>query len=136
MSTHFFGLNDRSFAYSHSVGRNEFSGTGFRNPVDVAVGDNDVMYVVNRGYEYRTDGVHITVVTMSEEYITEFGSYGAGDGQFIWPTSCASDAQGNLYVSDEWLNKISIFDKDGEYLSMDGMAPGSYRLPNRKAPWA
>ena len=59
MSTHFFGLKERSFAYSHSLGRNEFSGTGFRNPVDIAVGGNDVVYVVNRGYEYRTDGVHI-----------------------------------------------------------------------------
>ena len=28
MSTHFFGIKDWTFAYSHSVGRNEFAGTG------------------------------------------------------------------------------------------------------------
>ena len=115
MSTHFFGLKERSFAYSHSLGRNEFSGTGFRNPVDIAVGGNDVVYVVNRGYEYRTDGVHISVVTMNEEYITEFGSYGAGPGQFVWPTSIALDSQGNVYLADEWLNRISVFNSDGEF---------------------
>ena len=30
MSTHFFGLTDWTFSYSHSIGRNEFAGTGFR----------------------------------------------------------------------------------------------------------
>ena len=37
MSTHLFGLVDVAFNYSHSVGRNEFNGTGFRNPVDMAM---------------------------------------------------------------------------------------------------
>ena len=32
MSTHFFGLTDWTFSYSHSLGRNEYAGTGFRNP--------------------------------------------------------------------------------------------------------
>ena len=45
MSTHFFGMKDWTFAYSHSVGRNEFAGTGFRNPVDLALGAKDVVYV-------------------------------------------------------------------------------------------
>jgi hypothetical protein len=28
MSTHFFGIKDWTFPYSHSVGRNEFAGRG------------------------------------------------------------------------------------------------------------
>ena len=116
MSTHFFGLSDRAFAYSHSIGRNEFAGTGFRNPVDMAVGEDNVVYVINRSYENRPDGTRISVVTMDEEYISEFGAYGEGNGQFVWPTSVALDAQGNVYVADEWLNRISIFNSDGEFL--------------------
>jgi DNA-binding beta-propeller fold protein YncE len=116
MSTHFFGLTDRTFSYSHSVGRNEFNGTGFRNPVDLALGADDVMYVMNRSYENRPDGVRITVCTINEEYITEFGSYGEGDGQFIWPAAIALDSEDNLCIADEWLNRISIFNKDGEFL--------------------
>ena len=62
MSTHLFGLTKWTFAYDHSVGRNEFAGTGFRNPVDMAIGDDDTVYVLNRSYENRPDGVHVTVV--------------------------------------------------------------------------
>ncbi len=129
MSTHLFGLTDRTFAYSHTVGRNEFAGTGFRNPVDMALGADDVVYVLNRCYEARLDGVRVTVCTFSEEYITQFGSYGEGDGQFMWPTSIALDGQGNVYVADEWLNRISVYDGDGEFLRNWGKAgPGDGEL--------
>jgi DNA-binding beta-propeller fold protein YncE len=124
MSTHFFGLKDWTFSYSHSVGRNEFAGTGFRNPVDLALAPNDVVYVANRSYENRVDGVRITVCTLNEDFIREFGSEGEGDGQFVWPAALALDANGNLYVADEWLHRISIFDKDGKFLSKWG-TPGS-----------
>jgi len=128
MSTHFFGIKDWTFSYSHSVGRNEFAGTGFRNPMDLALaptqGQEDTVYVVNRSYENRPDGIHVTVCTLNEEYIREFGSHGEGDGEFIWPSSIALDGQGNVYISDEWLNRISIFDKDGKFLSKWGK-PGS-----------
>lgn len=124
MSTHFFGLKEWTFSYSHSVGRNEFAGTGFRNPVDLVLAPNDVVYVVNRSYENRGDGVRITMCTLNEEFIREFGSDGEGDGQFVWPTSLALDDNGNVYVADEWLNRISIFDKDGKFLSKWG-TPGS-----------
>ena len=116
MSTHFFGLKERAYSYSHSVGRNEFAGTGFRNPVDMVIGDGNVLYALNRSYENRPDGVRVSVMTLDEEYVTEFGSYGEGDGQFVWPTAITLDGQGNVYVADEWLNRITVFDKDGEFL--------------------
>ena len=34
-----------SLQYSHSIGRGEFSGPGFRNPVAVALGADDSMSV-------------------------------------------------------------------------------------------
>tara|TARA_B100000029_G_scaffold250199_1_gene247129 strand:- start:31 stop:1032 length:1002 start_codon:yes stop_codon:yes gene_type:complete len=120
MSTHLFGLTDRTFSYSHSVGRNEFAGTGFRNPVDMALGADDIVYVINRAYENRPDGVRVTVCTLNEEYVTEFGSYGEGDGQFIWPSSIALDKDENIYISDEWLNRITVFDSNGEFVSKWG----------------
>ena len=116
MSTHFFGLTDRTFAYSHSLGRNEFAGTGFRNPVDMAIGEDDIIYIANRSYENRPDGIRISVVSMDEEYISEFGSYGEDPGQFVWPTALALDDRGNVYLADEWLNRISIYTGDGEFV--------------------
>jgi DNA-binding beta-propeller fold protein YncE len=92
--------------------------------VDLALGADDVVYVLNRSYENRPDGIHVTMVTLNEEYITEFGSAGEEDGQFTWPTSIALDQDGNVYVADEWLHRISVFDKDGTFLSKWGK-PGS-----------
>ena len=111
MSTHFFGLNQRSYNYSHSLGRLEMSGTGFRSPVDFAIDAEGVAYVLNRSYEKRPDGVHVTMMSLEEEYISEFSSYGEAQGQLVWPTSIALDSQGNVYVADEWLNRITVFDK-------------------------
>jgi len=72
MSTHFFGLKDWTFQYSHSLGRNEFAGTGFRNTVDIALAADDVVYALNRSYEQRIDGVRVTVCTLDEHLISEF----------------------------------------------------------------
>ena len=124
MATHFFGLTDRTYYFSHAVGRNEFAGTGFRNAVDMAIAPDGQVYVINRSYEQRPDGIHMTVCTLDEEYITEFGAYGEGDGQFVWPTSVALDSSANVYVADEWLNRITKFTAEGEYVSKWG-ASGS-----------
>ncbi len=133
MSTHFFGLTERSFSYSHSVGRNEFAGTGFRNPVDMAITPDGTTYVINRSYENRPDGVHASVVTLDEEYITDFGSFGEGDGQFTWPTSITLDKDNNVYIADEWLNRISVFSKDGDFLRSWGSTGSGDGEMNRPA---
>ncbi len=126
MATQTIGI---TFQYSHTIGRGEFSGPGFRNPVAMARGEDDTMYVVNRSYEYRPDGKRITVCTVDEDYVGEFarGVHTAGeteenenDGSLIWPTAVAIAPQGNVYVADEWLNRISMFDRDGEWLGKWG----------------
>jgi DNA-binding beta-propeller fold protein YncE len=122
MATHFFGLREWTFSYDHSVGRGEFAGTGFRNPVDLALGAGDLVYVLNRSYENRPDGVRVSVCTLNEEYVREFGSYGENEGQFVWPTAIELDRNQQVYIADEWLNRISIFDKDGKFLSAWGKA--------------
>ncbi len=120
MSTHFFGLNQRAIEYSYSIGRNEFGGAGFRNPVDMAVGKDDVAYVINRPDESRPDAVRVTIMTLDEEFISQFSSYGETEGQLVWASGIALDPQGNVFIADQWLDRISIFDKDGEFLDCWG----------------
>ena len=119
-----------TFQYSHTIGRGEFSGPGFRNPVSMARGAEGMMYVVNRSYEYRPDGKRITICTVDEDYVGEFarGVHTAGvteenenDGSLIWPTSVALDRDGQVYVADEWLNRISMFTRDGDWLGKWGV---------------
>ena len=121
-----------TFRYSHTIGRGEEAGTGFKNPVSVARGEGDLMYVVSRAYDYRSDSKRITVCTVGEDYIGEIGNAGrlggemmdSGEsdapGSMVWPTSVALDKAGNVYVSDEWLNRIAMFSPDGEWLGAWG----------------
>ena len=128
--------------YDKTIGRAEFSGPGFRNPVGMARGEDDTMYVVSRSYDYRPDGKRITICTVDEDYIGEFGrgvtTQGEGeatsiDGAIIWPTAIALDSEGKVYVADEALNRISIYTKDGEFISKwerPGNADGEWDKPS------
>src|SRR3989441_390606 len=125
-------LHPVQLQYSHTIGRAEFSGPGFRAPVGIARGADDRLYVLNRSYEGRPDGKRITICTVGEEYITEFGrgvsadraEQDAPDGSFMWPTAIALDKAGNVYVADEWYNRISSFTKDGQWVGKWG-TPGA-----------
>ena len=125
-------IQGATFRYSHTIGRGEEAGTGFKNPVSVARGEGDLMYVVSRAYDYRSDSKRITVCTVGEDYIGEIGNAGrlggemmdSGEsdapGSMVWPTCVALDKAGNVYVSDEWLNRIAMFSSDGEWLGAWG----------------
>ncbi len=120
MATVFFGIANRNFVYDRTLGRQEFSGAGFRAPSDLALGLNGTIYVVNRSWEYRPDGVRVTVLNIEEEFLGEFSRSGEGDGEIYWPSAIAVDGNQNVYVADDWLNRISMFDKDGEFLGKWG----------------
>ena len=136
MATHFFGLNDRTYRYSHTIGQQAFDGPGFHQPTDLAVGQDGVIYVVNRCFtedELFHPGIRVVMTNVEEEYLGDFGGYGEGDGKFVSPTAIAQDSQQNLYVSDEWLQRISIFDKGGQFLDKWGVAgagDGEFNRPS------
>ena len=128
--------------YDKTIGRAEFGGPGFRNPVAVAVSEDDTMYVLNRSYDYRPDGKRITICTTDEDYIGEFargvttqgdGEPVAWDGALIWPTSIALNSEGNVYVADEALDRISIYSGDGDFLGKwesSGSGDGEWDHPS------
>ena len=110
----------RVFDHSYCIGMYGMSGLGFWDPVDFALGANGVLYVINRGGEEL--GQRISKCTTDHQFLGQFGGFGPGDGQFIWPTSIDLDRDENLYVADEYLQRISIFDKDGKFLGKWGKA--------------
>ena len=136
MGSFFFGLTNRTFKYSHTVGRQESAGSGFRNPMDLALAPGGLVYVVNHSYDELAEGrqgVRVSMVTLEEEFKGEFGSYGDGDGQLLRPTSIALDSEQNVFVSDGWLQRISVFDKDGNFLAkwgVEGAGDGQMDRPS------
>jgi len=123
----------RVFDFSHVVGRGGGSGMGFSRAVALALGEGDTLYAVNRGWEQiqnvpatRTQlGTRIGKFTIGpvpgeEEFVADFSKPGDGPGELMWPAGIALDSQENVYVTDEWLNRISIFDRDGQFLRLWG----------------
>jgi DNA-binding beta-propeller fold protein YncE len=112
------------------------NGRGFNNPVDVALGHDGVLYVLNRAgsdIELRMPYKRVTMCTLDEDYLGEFSSGGTDDGQLMWPAAIATDANGNLYISDEALHRISIFDTQGRFLAKWGVKGNGVGMFDRPA---
>jgi hypothetical protein len=53
-------------------------------------------------------------------YLTQWGTLGNGDGQFVYPYGVATDAAGNVYVTDSGNHRIQKFTSSGTYLTQWG----------------
>ena len=124
-----------SYRYSRTVGSYDSPANvgesklfGFTNPVDLTLDRHGVLYVLSRG----EIGQRVTILTLDEDLLCDFGSNGTGDGQMKWPVSLALDRDGNIYVSDEALQRISIFDNRGQFLAkwgVHGTGEGEFDRP-------
>ena len=106
-----------------------------RSIVSVAVGEGDDVFLVHRGSDYypnvpwtrtmrgsKLSKVIIGTVPDDEKFVGQFGGQGEAAGEFTWPVAVALDNQRNAYVTDEWLNRVSVFDKEGNFLKIWGKA--------------
>lgn len=65
-------------------------------------------------------------------YVSQFGSLGTNDGQFIRPHDIVFDSKGFLYVNDRELNSFQKFSSDGKFISTfgeEGEDLGKYKSP-------
>lgn len=123
------------FRYSHTVGFLTIRGRGFFRPVALAHGRDGVLYVINRGVSEAEPFKYfkrVTICTVDEEYLGEFSTGGSGDGELMWPASIAIDKDENIYISDEALHRISIFDNQGQFQAkwgVQGSGDGEFDRP-------
>ena len=108
----------RVYDYSYCLGRGGITGIGFQDINGIAIGPNNTIYVLNRGGENIASvpwnktgrGTRVGVFNLGngqgeEAFLTEFGKYGDGAGEFIWPSAIALDREQRVFVSDEFLNR-------------------------------
>ena len=110
----------RAWHYKYSIGRqtaehneSKFGRTGGScSPMDIAV-LGECIFILSRGFGYTTNGYYgdlgnrIGKTTFDEEHLGDFARYG-----FTWPNSLAISAEGNVFCSDEYENKIYAFGPD------------------------
>lgn len=84
----------------------------FNMPTDVAVAPDGSFYVSDG---YRNS--RIIKFSVQGDYITSWGSYGTGPGQFDVPHSIALDLQGRVYVADRGNARLQIFDGAGQFIT-------------------
>jgi DNA-binding beta-propeller fold protein YncE len=112
---------NRIYRYDHTIGMDDFAGRSFRNLADLAIGPNEMLYVLQRG-ESVHHNVSVKKCNVDEEWFGDFGEYGTAPGHMVWPAGIAIDSQQRLYVTDEWNQRVSVFDTEGNLLDEWGEA--------------
>jgi streptogramin lyase len=86
----------------------------FHEPHGAEIDANGNLYVADR-WNHR-----IKKFTSDGQFITKWGSYGSGDGEFDEPIGIAANDTGNVYVVDAGNNRIQKFTMDGLFVAQWG----------------
>ncbi len=88
-------------------------------PTGMSVSPEGNLYVADTHYH------RILVFDRQGQAVREFGVFGEGEGEFIYPTDVAFGKDGQIFVSEYGGNdRISVFDKEGTFQYCFG-EPGS-----------
>jgi len=80
---------------------------GFFGPRGIAAGADGHVYLADTGNK------RIVVTDDKGNFLYQWGSFGAGEGQFNEPIGVAVDADGTVAVGDTWNARIQYFATDG-----------------------
>jgi DNA-binding beta-propeller fold protein YncE len=120
-----YGLLRAGFPYVKTVGMRRV--TNF--PADLAIGQDGTLYVLCRS----AGTAQIARVSYEDDNLGPIGGYGSDDGKFQLPGAIILDRDENLFVSDEGLDRITVLDKDGNFLEKwgeHGEAVGKLNRPS------
>ena len=100
--------------------------SGLRGPTGVAVTDNGLVIVSERGADC------ITILDNEGKKIRSFGSHGTERGQLNNPEGVALSSKGTVLVADSYNHRIQEFTMDGKCISCVGTAgkrPAQFEYP-------
>jgi DNA-binding beta-propeller fold protein YncE len=97
-------------------------------PEDLCLAANGNVLVADTHYS------RVVEFTADGRRVRDFGGYGRGPGQFIYPMGICRDADGNIYVSEYGENdRIQKFTSDGAFImswGRMGTEPGLFQRPS------
>ena len=99
-------------------------GRGFLLPTDMVIRSDGRIFVASRSNTGALEIVGIQMVTREHGFFGQVGERGEGPGQMVWPSALALDGDENLYLADDFLQRITAFDREGNLISTWG-AKGS-----------
>jgi streptogramin lyase len=80
-------------------------------PWGIAIDTEGDVYVT----DWRNDRVQ--KFTADGHFLMQFGTSGAGDGEFNRPTGIAVDQDGVIYVADWRNDRLQVFDAEGSFVT-------------------
>jgi DNA-binding beta-propeller fold protein YncE len=96
----------------------------FKLPQSVALDAGGNIYVAEFStYVGDRNNDRIQKFSGAGAFVTKWGSFGTGNGQFDFPAGVAVDADGHVFVADRMNNRIQVFTSSGAYLTQWG-TPG------------
>ena len=97
-------------------------------PAGIAIGHNIIAVSDFDDHEVKK-------FTLQGDYLSKFGSYGSGDGQFKYPDGLCFNSKGLLYVVDYYNHRVQVF-RENVFLfkfGSKGSNPGQFNAPSRIA---
>lgn len=112
-------------------GTNGSGDTQFLGPKGLATDRAGSVYVAD--YPINSFDFHrVKKYGSTGAFITKWGSFGIGDGQFREPNGVATDAAGNVYVADSGNDRVQKFSSTGAFITKwgsSGAGNGAFQSP-------
>jgi DNA-binding beta-propeller fold protein YncE len=86
-------------------------GSHFNKPTDIAFGLKGELYISD-GYGNK----RIAKFDESLRFLSQWGSEGVGENQFVLPHAITTDSEGRVYVADRNRWRVQIFNSKGMFL--------------------
>ena len=101
--------------YVTNVGFNaDMGGRGFHLPTAMVIRGDGRIFVASRSNRNATRIIGIQMVTRDHDFFGQIGGHGREPGQMIGPTALALDDDDKLYLADDILHRITVYDREGE----------------------
>ena len=108
-------------------------GRGFLMPTAMALRGDGRIFVASRSNNVARNIVGIQMVSRDHDFYGQIGGYGSEPGRMIWPSALALDSLQNIYLADDFLDRITVFDREGGLVSTwgeTGSGPGQLSGPS------